>query len=145
MATQAAKRAETTVAEAPKRGRPAGGKNRTAEEKLAAAVSKFDYSRYRQTFQRPAEFYKFLEGYPEKSGLCAYIYRLKPRIDLSLIGIDDSHIHQTAAESEMTEDYCGETYGRGLYMCVLNDANRPKGQSEVCKTWFDCAMEIGRA
>lgn len=133
---RAAKSTETPV----KMGRPPGSRNKTGEERRLTGKRKvFDYLRWKLSFQKPADFYLYLEGYPDKTGLMAYVYRLKPRIDLSMIGIDETAIHTTMAESEMTEDFIGATFGRGLYMLTLNDANRPKGQTEVCRTWFDCA------
>ncbi len=91
----------------------------------------FDYSRYKVSFQKPEDFYQYLAGYPDKAGLMAYVYRLRPRIDLSLVGIPDSSIIQTIDANEMTEEHLGATFGRGVYMLKLNDANRPRGQQEA--------------
>lgn len=137
--TATVKRAPQTAETAPRIGRPPGARNKIPADKKAKV---FDYSRYKNTFQKPADFYIYLDGYPEKTGLCAYLFRLKPRIDLSLIGITDTHIHQTSNEIEMTEDFAGDTFGRGLYMLNLNDANRGKGQTLVATTWFDCALAL---
>jgi hypothetical protein len=123
-----------------KRGRPPGSRNKTPAEKAAENPKAFDYSRFKLTFQKPADFYRYLAGYPERTGLCAYLYRLKPLVDNGLIGNDETHCYQTTNEAEMSEEFMAATYGRGLYMLVLNDANRPKGQSEMCRTWFDCGM-----
>lgn len=144
MAQQAMlKRTGSVTENGVKIGRPPGARNKTSEEKRLSGKRKvFDYSRFKQSFQKPADFYLYLESYPDKTGLMAYVYRLKPRIDLSLIGIDETSIHTTTAESEMTEEFVGNTWGRGLYMLTLNDANRPKGQTEVCKTWFDCSTAL---
>jgi hypothetical protein len=118
----------------PKMGRPVGSKNRPPG---TAARKTFDYTAYRQTIRRPEDFYAFLEGYPPSTGLLAYIYRLRPSIDFSLIGKDTSYIHTTADVNEMREDFVAARFGRGHYQLKLNDANRPKGQNEVAKTWFD--------
>jgi hypothetical protein len=140
MAQQATlNRTAPTAANTPRMGRPPGSRNKTSEEKRLSGKEKvFDYARYKQTFQKPADFYLYLAGYPDKTGLLGYVYRLRPRIDLSLIGIEETYIHTTTVETEMTEEFIAEQFGRGFYMLVLNDANRPKGQTEVCKTWFDC-------
>lgn len=139
MAQQAVKRAAPAAQTGGNIGRPAGSRN-VGNSKKPAGPAVFDYALSDQTFQKPQEFYRYLEGYPNKQGLLAYIYRLKPKIDLSLIGIEETTILRTAVESEMTEEHVAEQFGRGLYMLTLNDANRPKGQKEVAKTWFDCSM-----
>ena len=136
----AAKRASDGIETTVKRGRPAGSRNKTSEEKrLSHKVQTIDYSRAKNVFQKPADFYVYLAGYPDKAGLLGSLYRLKPRIDLSLIGVEETAIMQTSLEAEMTEEHVGAVFGRGLYMMCLTDANRPKGQTEVAKTWFDCA------
>jgi hypothetical protein len=67
----------------------------------------------------------------------AYVYRLKPRIDLSLIGLSETHILKTFELAQMTRAYVVERFRRGHYMLDLSDANRPKGQQKVCRTWFE--------
>ncbi len=96
----------------------------------------FDYSRWRMKLYSSDDFAQYLEGYPDKKGLMAYLYRLLPKIDLSLIGIDQTNILETATLAEMTPQFIASKFGRGKYMLKLNDANRPKGQTEVCSTWF---------
>lgn len=131
MAQQAAvKRAPEAVKPVNKGGRPVGSRN-------APKVKVFDYSLYKQSFQKPADFYRYLEGYPNKEGLLISAFRLRPRIDHSLIGIDQSAILQTADPALVTEEAMGESYGRGAYMLKLNDANRVRGQQECCRTWLE--------
>jgi hypothetical protein len=144
MAAQpAVKRAPQSVPVPAKRGRPTGSRNKTAEEKrLSNRVQEIDYSRVKNVFQKPADFYVYVAGYPDKTGLMGTCYRLKPRIDLSLIGIEETAILQTTVEAEMSEEHIASVYGRGLYMFCLTDANRPKGQTEVAKTWFDCSTAL---
>lgn len=96
----------------------------------------FDYLKFRQSIRSEKDFQDYLAGYPNKSGLIAYVYRLAPAIDFSLIGVGVNWILKTAALEEMTPDFIAQKFGRGDYMLKLNDANREKGQQEVCKTWF---------
>lgn len=121
-----------------KRGRPKGSVNRTPEEKrLSPGPTAVDYLRTKNEFQKPKDFYAYLTGYPDKTGLMATVYRLIPIIDVTIIGLDETGILKTATESEMNEDHIGNVFGRGKYMLILNDGNRPSGQREVAKTWFD--------
>lgn len=95
----------------------------------------FDYARWRMSIQDINEFHQYYEGYPDKSGLMAYVYRLTPKINFSLIGRSEANIYETTKPEEMTAPYLLHKFGRGKYMICLNDANRPQGQKEVCKTW----------
>ena len=97
----------------------------------------FDYSREKVAFRNPADFAVYLAGYPDVTGLLGYFYRLKPRIDLTLIALKDSFIHKSMLAEEMTAEYCAATWGQGRYMVKLNDANKPAGHREVARTWFD--------
>jgi hypothetical protein len=96
----------------------------------------FDYSRYRIAMHNPADFQAYLQGYPDTTGLMAYVYRLQPKIDFMLIGRSETNIYETRHFNEMTTDFMLSKFGRGRYMLKLNDANRPKGQGEVVRTWF---------
>src|SRR3984885_10022871 len=98
---------------------------------------KFDYMAYRRTLNKPEEFAAYLAGYPDKSGLMVYCYRLLPKIDLTLIGHRESSIEKISDVAKMNPEYTAEKWGRGKYLLRLNDANREKGQNEVVKTWFD--------
>jgi len=136
MAQQATvKRAQTAPKPVNTGGRPANSRAKKPGEPVV-----FDYSveSYDLTFQKNEDFYRYLAGYPDKTGLLAYIYRIRPKIDLSLIGQDETAILKTEKEDQMTAQFVGEEFGRGYYMCCLNDANRPKGRKELCKTFFDC-------
>jgi hypothetical protein len=124
------KRATATAKTVNKGGRPAGSRN-------APKVKTFDYERYKLSFQKSADFYAYIEGYPDKSGLLISVYRLRPRIDHSLIGNNQSAILQTSNVGEVTEEAIGENFGRGHYMLKLNDANRVRGQQECCRTWLE--------
>lgn len=115
------------------RGRPPGSPNKQKDSN----GNKFDYSRFKITFRKPSDFAGFLAGYPDKRALQAYVYRLRPRIDNSLIGVNESAIFTTHNESEMREDYIASVFGRGHYQLKLSDANRQPGQTEVCKVWFE--------
>jgi hypothetical protein len=135
MAKQAVvNRPETVAVPIPAPGKTGRGKTPKAEN--AAVSGGFDYSRFKLTFRSPETFASFLAGYPDKSGILAYVYRLRPRIDFSLIGIAESSILKTSNPTEMTEDYIASVFGRGDYQLKLTDANRAKGEQEVAKTFF---------
>lgn len=93
----------------------------------------FDYSRYLQTIHKAEDFAHFADGYPDKSGLCAYMYRLQPKIDFNLIGIRDAYIKKSTDAAEWSPAWLEANFGRGTYMIKLNDANRVKGQNDVAK------------
>jgi hypothetical protein len=113
------------------------GKNRGTDPSVKPGKPKtFDYSRYRQTINNTDHFAQYVAGYPDPTGLCAYIYRLSPRVDSSLIGSPVTNIHETVTASEMTPEFVEKKFGRGRYMLKLNDANRVKGQNEVATTFF---------
>lgn len=95
----------------------------------------FDYQKPKQAFRRPEDFTAWMAGYPDKSGVMAYFYRLTPRIDLSRIGIDTTAIHHTTKPEEMTADFCAGRFGRGKYMLKYTDAN--KKPEEMARTWFE--------
>lgn len=125
MASQGTKRA---VSEAEK---PAPARKKAAKEPRI-----FDYSAWGQRLYNENDFARYLAGYPDKTGLMAYVYRLRPRINHDLIGIRETNIEEVPEVSNMNSGYIENRWGRGKYMLTLNDANRPKGQKEVCTTWF---------
>jgi hypothetical protein len=102
-----------------------------------ARAKTLDYSRFKVVFRNSDDFVEYLAGYPDTSGLMAYYYRLVPKIDNSLIGLPESSILQTANPGEMQPEFARARWGRGRYMLRLSDANRPKGEQEVCRTWFE--------
>lgn len=116
----------------------------TVPEKPAAAPPKprakaakvFDYAKFRQSIRDEKDFSSYLAGYPNKTGILAYLYRLVPAIDNSLIGIGENSIYKTSNVAEMTRDFIASKFGRGKYMLKLSDANRAKGETEACRTWF---------
>jgi hypothetical protein len=105
--------------------------------KTAAKTARvWDYSRFKLAIQDADDFQAYLHGYPDKTGLMAYVYRLVPRIDVRLVGINETNILETATLTEMTAGFIEHRFGAGKYMLKLNDANRAKGENEVCRTWF---------
>lgn len=96
----------------------------------------FDYSKYRQTINDQNEFMRFAEGYPDKTGINAYFYRLLPKIDLSMIGVKTTNIFETANLEEMSPLNIGRKFGRGKYLVRLIDANKPENERERAKSWF---------
>ncbi len=97
----------------------------------------FDYSKYRQSFRNDRDFAAYLAGYPNKTGILAYVYRLRPAIDMSLIGISENSILKTSNPAEMCQEFVASRFGRGKYLLKLSDANRPRGENEACRTWFE--------
>lgn len=118
-------------------GRPPGSRNvkQSVPGKVPVKTEGFDYSQWDVTLQKVEDWYRYTEGYPDKSGTLCYVYRTQPKIDLGLIGIEETAILKTKEEDQMTEAYIGDTFGRGKYMLCFNDANRPRGQKNVCKTF----------
>ena len=110
----------------------ASDSNKTPKKKARV----WDYSRFKMAIQDVDEFQAYLHGYPDKSGLMAYVYRLVPKIDVRLVGISETNILETATLSEMTAAFVEYRFGAGKYMLKLNDANRVKGENEVARTWF---------
>jgi hypothetical protein len=121
-------------------GRPKGSTDRVPRAKTEKPPLVHDYARSRVTFQKPEDFYSYLAGYPDSKGLMGYVFRTRPKIDHSMIGISQTSIYQTAAKEELTEDFIADKFGRGEYMVILKDENRPKGQTEACRTWFKCPL-----
>lgn len=97
----------------------------------------YDYTRYRVTIPKPEDFAQYLSGYPNKSGLALYIYRLLPKIDFGLIGVKEHTIRKVFEPEQMTPDWVAGEFGRGRYSFKLQDKLRDKGQTEVCSMVFD--------
>jgi hypothetical protein len=127
---------QATVKRASKSATSVDSDRVSAEASKAKKGRTFDYSKYRQSFQNSDAFAEYLHGYPNKNGLMAYVYRLVPSIDFNLIGRQETNILETATPAEMTAQFILSKFGRGKYMLKLNDANRAKGETEVCRTWF---------
>lgn len=102
------------------------------------AGKSFDYSKWRQNFRDERVFESFLAGYPDKTGILGYVYRIKPAIDMSMIAVNENSIFKTSKVSEMTSEFIGSKFRRGRYMLKLTDANRPKGMTQIATTWFEC-------
>lgn len=116
---------------------------RKKQESAAAPVQKppsggeFDYTRSGLQFNEPAAFLRFAAGYPDQGGILAYVYRLKPKIDLGLIGVGVAFIKKTRVVEEMSPDFIGREFGRGHYQLKLNDGNRKKGEREVAQIIYE--------
>lgn len=97
----------------------------------------YDYSQFKKAFRNPEDFAFFLAGYPDMSGVLAYWYRLKPKIDLSRIGQDATNLMTTINPAEMTETFAAEKWGSGKYMLKFTDANRRSDQQEMARAFFE--------
>lgn len=118
--------------EKPKNGRPPNSRSKPKAEGV------FDFAKT-SSFQHADDWYRYLEAYPNKTGLSCYVYRLKPKIDLSLVGREETHIMMTSTPAEMTEEYIGSVFGRGKYMLRVIDKNRVAPLKQECaQVWFDC-------
>lgn len=95
-----------------------------------------DYQRWRMTFSDPDEFMGFMRGYPNPQGVTLFLYRLVPKIDLSLIQLQESNIQKGSIDdlSLFSLDAVAEKFGRGKYNIRVTDSNRPDGEREVVKT-----------
>jgi hypothetical protein len=94
------------------------------------------YERSRMTINDPEEFLNFMRGYPNPQGVTLFLYRLKPKIDLTLIGLEETNIQKgpIADLPLWGVDAIGEKFGRGLYNARVTDSNRPEGQKQVIQT-----------
>lgn len=111
-----------------RRGRP--------PRKNVASPPDFDYEQGKQTIQRDSEFWRFCEGYPDKSGLSVYVYRLWPAIDFNLIGRRDAYITIVTDPAKFHSAGIIEEFGGGEYWLKASDANaRPPDRA---KSWIRC-------
>lgn len=97
----------------------------------------FDYSRFRIPIPNPEQFAQYLAGYPNKSGLQLYIYRLWPKIDFGLISQREHTIRKVFELGQMNVEWVTREFGRGKYQFKLNDKLRDKGETEVCNMVFE--------
>lgn len=95
-----------------------------------------NYERWRMTINDPDEFMEFMRNYPNPQGVTLYLYRLKPKIDLSLIGLEETNIQKgpIADLALWSPEAVAEKFGRGQYNARVTDSNRPEGQKQVIQT-----------
>ncbi len=126
MAQQAVRKQVETPAPAPRAPRLPKGKTGSAP----------DYTRFRLTFSNPDDFMSYMRGYPNPEGVTLFLYRLLPKIDLSLIGLRESNIQKGGYDDLplFGFDSVAEKFGRGKYYLKVTDSNRPEGQREVVKS-----------
>ena len=100
-----------------------------------------DYSRGRHTFTDPHAFMVFMKGYPNTVGITLYLYRVMPKIDLSLIGHTESNIQKGGYEDLplYSIEAVTKTFGRGIYQIKVVDSNRAEGDKEVVRA---CTYDI---
>lgn len=80
---------------------------------------------------KPERFWEATKRYQPRDGVTYRLYRLWPQIDRALTGHQDNAID---IQPEMDEDYILQHHGSGDYQVFFHDANRPRGQSEICYT-----------
>jgi hypothetical protein len=103
-----------------------------------------DYSRSRQTFTDPAVFLDFMRGYPNPVGVTLYLYRVWPKIDLSLIGHTESNIQKGGYDDLLlySAETIGRNFGKGAYQIKVVDSNRSEGEKEVVRSCNFDLMDI---
>lgn len=107
---------------------------RRAKSEAAALPVALDYERTRQQFKRFEDFERFVAGYPESSGVSFSCYRLRPVINLKLIGEKKTSIK--VSPEPLTADLLRSEFGNGEYMVIMNDANnRAPKSTEVARSW----------
>jgi hypothetical protein len=126
MASQPAVKTPSARGSAPPRGPVRKGPGRA-----------FDYARFRIPIPNPEQFAQYLAGYPNKSGLQLYIYRLWPKIDFGLISQREHTIRKVFEIGQMNAEWVTREFGRGKYQFKLNDKLRDKGETEVCNMVFE--------
>ncbi len=107
-------------------------------------VAPVGYDRCRLTFTDPDAFLKFMRGYPQREGVTFFLYRLRPRIDLSQVGLRESNIQKGGYEDLplFTPEAVAEKFGRGHYQVKVTDSNRTDNQREVVKS---CQYKLDNA
>lgn len=95
-----------------------------------------NYERWRLTINNPDEFMAFMRGYPNPQGVTLFLYRLKPKIDLTLIGQEETNLQKGGYDdlSLFSVEAVAEKFGRGQYNVRVTDSNRPDGQRQVIQT-----------
>jgi hypothetical protein len=103
---------------------------------LKTGTPALNYEGFRLTINDPDEFMRFMKGYPNPQGVTIFLYRLVPRIDLSLIGLEEANIQKGSIDDLhlFTLDAVAEKFGRGKYNIRVTDSNRPDGQRQVIQT-----------
>lgn len=106
--------------------------------KTAQSETKLDFTK---SFQKlsPETFYRFIREYPDQQGATVYVFRLLPKIDRRLVGIETKNIDKLADCSAFDEDYLLREHGTGRYMLTFTDSNKPKGMTEVAKCFAEVA------
>ena len=95
-----------------------------------------DYSRYRLTFTDGDAFMAFMRTYPNPEGITLFLYRLLPKIDLSLVGVRESNIQKGGYDDLKlySPEAIAEKFGRGKYQIKVTDSNRQSGEQEVVRS-----------
>lgn len=113
--------------------RPAKKKTARRSPTPGGRRAPFDYDEGRQTFQRDSVFWEWLAGYPKTEGLSLYVFRIAPSIDNAQVGRTESNIGLITDPAKWNREYIQESYGGGVLMLKLSDANaRP---TERARTW----------
>lgn len=123
------------------RGRPPGSRARPPGQ---SRTEPWDYTLFRRSITRPDDFMDYMRGYPGPEGVTLFLYRVLPKIDLSLIGLRESNIQKGGYSdlSLFSFEAVSEKWGNGTYNIRVADGNRPEGQKEVVKS---CPYKISDA
>lgn len=112
-------------------------RRRSARLPVAETGTKpIDYAGWRLTINNPDQFMDFMRGYPNPQGVTLFLYRLLPKIDLSLIGLEETNLQKGGIEDLplYSLEAVAEKWGRGKYNLRVTDSNRPDGQRQVIQT-----------
>lgn len=103
-----------------------------------------DYTRWRITINDPDQFMEFMRNYPNPQGVTLFLYRLKPKIDVTLIGQKETNIQKgpIADLNLWSIEAIAEKFGRGWYNARVTDSNRPEGQTQVVQS---CVYKLSDA
>jgi hypothetical protein len=103
---------------------------------VKTGMEPIDYTRWRITINDPDQFMAFMRDYPNKQGVTLFLYRLLPKIDLTLIQLQESNIQKGGCDdlAIFAQEAVAEKWGRGKYNIRMTDSNRPDGQRQVIQT-----------
>ncbi len=104
-----------------------------SQEAVSEPVASVDSSKPKRHVS-PAEFFQLCANYGDKAATCFYIYRLWPVINRSLAGIKNSYIEKAVTLDAST---LLRSHGSGKYQVRFTDSNRPRGMTEVYRTFVE--------
>lgn len=82
------------------------------------------------------QFFRVTREYQPRNGTTTYVYRLWPVIDRRLgpLGPNSTSYIDKTAEPITDENCLLRKFGSGEYSVCFTDSNRPRGQTQICRT-----------